>query len=370
MSIQDVIDSIDIEEYNQQGENQLEIPKETPPPPEKDMVSVSTTKKVPTISTTTVSTEMGENAMTREDWEKMTGKERLDAFYDRLKVQPPAQPIDTADREKRLRTQGMLKAIGNGLTTLTDAIGLGRGASVRRKEYGVIPEYKMADDLRNSYNEDMQKWNERMKNYYDSIYQQNNILSGQYEKYLDNQRTKTSNTTTTGGDVETFQNQEFLDKQRAHELKKLRYSRSNSGNGGGGNTVKLTYPNGFGGNFNYSYDDSKYSLATAASVTGGLMKRLDLDANEKSQLAEILGREKSLYPNKWTTDDQKKALPKLIQFILKRRNQLQEERSMLYQHRDENPAFYRKNDDNILKEKAEYDSMLEEITNSGINIEE
>lgn len=315
------------------GNNTTNIQGITPPPalPNQEMTGYKTTIQQPKTSTTTAKTKQAENTLSLDDWRKMTGQEAVESFYERMKANPPSAPVNPEDQERRLRSQGLLRLIGDGLFTLGEAVGLGMGSSVRKRNMPEGDEFKRADELRAKYGDDMRKWEDSMRAYYDKIYQYNQAQAKDYDKYREGLSTKVSTTTQSGGDSQTYEyeNPEIAKRKFDNEkaLVNLRGAWNNKSKYGKVDETKWnTHPVGMSGKTFEWYVPSESMHKVTANAISSRMKGYNLPSSAQERILSSIKEGQVDNPSTWSEADNKRYNTQVIDELLQRGEDLIEQK--------------------------------------------
>lgn len=336
MSLIDVLDSIDASQIETNNpvypiyQAKLKQPFAMPGVMQNQQVSSTPTNQQPAFehsgyttktqepyTSTTVTETDYSSAKSRPEWAKMTGQENWDEYSRRLGISPPEKPVNDENRERRLRTQGLLKDFGNGLFTFGEAIGLGQGASVRQRNIQQAPELAKAEALREQYPEQVAKWKAAMQNYYKQAQDYEKALNDKYGDYLKSSGVRISTKTDSGGGsrIDEYKNPEIEARKHKQELEKIR-TRESFHKKNNEDKNSLTHPLGDGRIFKYDYSKAKDSLRTAANNARIGIGNINLPEELKSRIeASVKGGD---YTNvdEWKDSDNISFVTKTIEELI------------------------------------------------------
>ena len=361
LNVLDEIDETQIEDTQEENS-----PVTTIPPPaigNNELTGYKQTVNEPSTSETITTTDYS-GVKSRPEWEAMTGSEPWEAYAQRLGIREPEVPVNTEDRERRLRTVGLMKDLGNGLFTLGEAIGLGQGASVRRREMQQAPELAQAEALRNEHPERYAKYQEAMQRYYKNVQDYNKAMSDRYNEYLKSAGTKTSTTTKTGGDSTTYnwENPDIAKRKFNRDAALRRISNQGAGAKETKSTGR-THPLGDGRTFTYDYSGAKDNMRTASNNARIGIGRVNLSTEALERIkSSVKGGDYSKFDS-WTESDDVGFVAKTVEEFLLRNEHINSEIERSKRLGDN--VIQRGTEMSLRKERQEINNALNNIYNSG-----
>jgi hypothetical protein len=328
MSLLDVLDSIQIDEEaqtipdNPPDGTDVEPQTVVPPPafPNQEMTGYKVQVQQPETSTTTVETRQSENTLSRQDWENMTGQERYDAFLKRIGQNPPAAPVNPEEQERRLRSQGLLRAVGDGLFTLGEAVGLGMGSYVRKRNMPEGDEFKRAYALRTKYGDDVLRWEDSMRSYYDKVYQYNQLQAKDYDRYREGQTSKVSTATRSGGDTWSYEyeNPEIAKRKFDNEKKLINLRGYWNNKSKPDETQWNIHPVGMSGKtYQWSIPSNSMQKITANALSSR-MKEYNLPEDARARIKTSIKDGNLENPSTWSDADNIRYNTQMIDELLQR----------------------------------------------------
>jgi hypothetical protein len=180
--------------------------------------------KEPSYSRTETRTERG-TYPTYEDWSDIQGNESWEVYAKKLGIAKPAEPVLDEEKQRRLTKWAMLNDIGQGFSTLAEAVGLHHGSSIRKHDIAQAPQLAQIEQNRKEYVEQSNKYPKALQEYYKLAHDYELARKNRYLKEIETQGTKISETTTSGGSSVT---NKYTDKNYEIALRKAGKTQINS----------------------------------------------------------------------------------------------------------------------------------------------